>query len=263
MAHSFIAYVDESGDDGLQKFRQPGAAGGASRWLIISACIIRASRDLEAVRWRDEIRAKCGSAKKGRDIHFKDFNHSQRRAACQLLHRKALRFTSIIARKDVEEASAFQEKNQLYFYLTRYLVERISWFCRDMRPNVPEGDGTVKIVFSRRGGMSYGDFRVYLERLRANPPTSIHWPVIDIAAVDAQDHSRVAALQIADIGASAVGLAIEPDKFGNVEGVYIRELKEMMYQRRGQVMSYGVKFLPNIDRAGLTEDQLNNFSIFR
>jgi hypothetical protein len=32
MAHSFIAYVDESGDDGLPgHYRQAGARGGASK----------------------------------------------------------------------------------------------------------------------------------------------------------------------------------------------------------------------------------------
>ena len=47
--HSYIAYIDESGDDGLQRFREPGRQGGASKWLAISACILRATNDLEAV----------------------------------------------------------------------------------------------------------------------------------------------------------------------------------------------------------------------
>jgi hypothetical protein len=75
----------------------------------------------------------------------------------------------VIANKPVIPPGIYDEKNHLYFYLCRYLIERISWLCRDMRRNVPEGDGKVKIIFSRRGGMSYDDFRAYLERLRARP----------------------------------------------------------------------------------------------
>lgn len=63
MSHSYIAYIDESGDDGLDKFREPGAEGGASVWLAVTACIKRASIDLEAVGWRDEIVSQRWSRK--------------------------------------------------------------------------------------------------------------------------------------------------------------------------------------------------------
>ena len=100
--------------------------------------------------------------------------------------------------KNTPNAGTFTNKNQLYFYLTRYLIERVSWLCRDKRRSVQEGNGMAKITFSRRGGLSYDGFRDYLEHLKGNHETQIHWPVIDIQAVDAQDHSRLAALQIAD-----------------------------------------------------------------
>lgn len=49
MAHSFIAYIDESGDDGLPgRYREPGVQGGASHWLTIGAVVWRYSRDLDA-----------------------------------------------------------------------------------------------------------------------------------------------------------------------------------------------------------------------
>lgn len=57
MSHSFIAYIDESGDDGLARFREPGQQGGASNWLVISACVMRHAHHLSAVAWRDEISA--------------------------------------------------------------------------------------------------------------------------------------------------------------------------------------------------------------
>lgn len=170
---------------------------------------------------------------------------------------------SLLGLKNTPNAARFTQKNQLYFYLTRYLIERVSWLCRDKRPSVQEGNGMAKIVFSRRGGLSYDGFKGYLERLKANHETQIHWPVIDIEAVDAQDHSRVAGLQIADCGVSAVAAAIEPDPYGNVEHAYLHELAGNIYNRRGNFLSYGLKTLPTLDEAALSSAQASGFQRFR
>jgi hypothetical protein len=37
MPHSFLAFIDESGDDGFGNYREPGKSGGASHWLVLSA----------------------------------------------------------------------------------------------------------------------------------------------------------------------------------------------------------------------------------
>lgn len=262
MTHSFNVYIDESGDDGLSNFRQPGAGGGASHWLAIGACIVRSSRDLELVALRDKIKNECRPKTKGRAIHFKDMNHNQKKRSCQIISGEPLRFSVVLGLKNTEAAEKFVEKNQLYFYLTRYLIERVSWLCRDYRKTVKEGDGRAKLIFSRRGGLNYDAFKRYLEHLRTNVETEIHWPTIDIASVDAQDHSRRAGLQLADIGTSAVAAAIEHDKYGNVEDAYINEIRPNIYNRGGNYLSYGLKFLPKLQQAKLSEAQsraLGNF----
>ena len=192
MNHTYVAYVDESGDDGLEKYRIPGRSDGASTWLVISAMVFRANRDLEAVSWRDEINRLMPERTK-RTLHFVKLNHGQKLAAVKLLGEKPVRIISILGHKPSIPIGTYVNKNQLYFYLTRYLVERISWLCRDMRPRSPEGDGRVRITFSRRGGMSYLDFRNYLRRLKADASgdVSIHWPVIDIESVNAKRPFKV------------------------------------------------------------------------
>ncbi|MEQ9040496.1 MAG: DUF3800 domain-containing protein [Silicimonas sp.] len=263
MSHSFIAYVDESGDDGMGKFRAPGGGGGSSNWLVIGACIVRASRDLELVSLRDKIKAECAPNKPKRDIHFKDFNHNQKRRACQIIAGSPLRYTCVLGLKNTPEAMVFVNKNQLYFYLTRFLVERISWLCRDYRPTLKEGNGQVKIVFSRRGGLSYDGFKGYLRHLKENAETSVHWPVIDIESVEAMDHSRLAGLQIADCGVSAIAAAVEHDPYGNVEPSYASEIARNIYSRNGNYMSYGLKLLPSFDKAGFDQAQAAALGQFR
>lgn len=263
MTHSYVALIDESGDDGLGNFREPGQQGGSSSWLVISACLLRNSRELETVTWRDEIAALMPN-KKGRSIHFATLSHGQKLMAAQKLAQKPIRAVSIVANKRVIPDGIYREKNQLYFYMTRYLIERISWLCRDMRSRVPEGDGRVKIVFSRRGGMSYPDFRAYLLRLRAaeDRQINIHWPVIDIDAISARDHSTSASLQLADTIASAFASAFEPDMYGNCESRYAEALKRVVYERRGNYLSYGLKLVPRIEDIPLTEDQQRCINLF-
>lgn len=264
MTHSYLAFIDESGDDGLERFREPGARGGSSSWLILSACLFRQVHGLDAVAWRDEISAKMPE-KKSRALHFAELNHNQRVVAAQTIAAKPLRAVSILAAKRPIPKGTYTEKNQLYFYMARYLIERLSWLCRDLRPRVPEGDGRVAITFSRRGGMSYIAFREYLRRLKASndEEVKIHWPVIDIEGVDAKDHSSSASLQLVDAIACSFACAVEPNIYGNCEIRYADILKPVTYQRRGNYLSYGVKVVPKPENCGLTDEQKRLVDLFK
>lgn len=261
MPHSFIALIDESGDDGIGKFREPGQKGGQTSWLIISACVYRAVREKEVVGWRDAILDKIPE-KKGRILHFENLTHQQRVVAAQSVGRLPLRLMSVLSNKCTIEPGTYTQKNQLYFYLTRYLIERISWFCRDKGPASGE-TGQVKIIFSRRGGMSYPDFRDYLLRLQQDETVKIHWPVIDVDGISAEDHSRRAGLQIVDIVASSMAAGIEPDRFGNCETRYAENLRRVTYRRNKNYFSYGVKLVPKLSELPqLSEEQMRFINLF-
>lgn len=264
MTHSYLAFIDESGDDGLDKFREPGGRGGSSSWLILSACLFRQTHSLDAVKWRDEITSNF-TEKRKRDLHFAELKHEQRVVAASILGSKPIRALSVLAAKRPIPPDIYTEKNQLYFYMTRYLVERLSWLCRDLRPRVPEGDGRVAITFSRRGGMSYESFRDYLSKLKgdADSDIRIHWPVIDIEAVDARDHSGNASLQLVDTIASSFACAVEPNIYGNCETRYTEALKPVTYERNGNYLSYGVKFVPRPEGCSLSAEQLRLVDLFK
>lgn len=265
MAHSYIAYIDESGDDGLGgNYRQPGVRGGSSTWLTISASVWRYSLDTDALAWRNEIRARLSSQARTKPLHYTSLNHSQRVMAAQILAEKPIRSICVMSYKPLIPAEVYVEKNQLYFYMSRYLLERLSWLCRDMRRRVIEGDGRVKIVFSRRGGLSYSGFRDYLNLLRTSddPDIQIHWGVIDIDGIEAVDHSRRAGLQIADIIAASMTAALEPDVYGNCEKRYAEILKSRIYSRNGNYFSYGAKLVPRWEKLPLNRQQRDFVELF-
>lgn len=264
MAHSFIAYIDESGDDGLTgRFRRPGERGGSSHWLSIGAVVWRLSRDLDAVRWAQEILAQMPFRQR-RILHFADLDHAARIMAIQSVCARPMRLVCVIANKTVIPEGTYIRKNQLYHYMSRYLIERISWLCRDNRPSVPEGDGRVKIIFARRGGMSTDDFKAYLTLLRDvdDPEIRIHWPVVDIMGIEAHDQPARFGLQLADIAVSGLTWALEPDHFGNCEPRFARALKPIVYHRGNNYMSYGTKMVPPPDRLELTDQQQPFVEIF-
>jgi hypothetical protein len=265
MAHSFIAYIDEAGDDGMTgKYRVAGRRGGSSHWLTIGATVWRLSRDLDAVGWAKGIIAQMPEQRRNQPLHFKDMEHPQRVMAISALTNQPMRCLAVFANKPVIPEGMYPDKNQLYHYMCRYLIERLSWLCRDMRPSVPEGDGKVKIIFSRRRAMNYDDFQGYVQKLKDMNAQDIriHWPVIDIGGIEAHDHGTRFGLQIADLVVSGLSAALEPDLYGNVESRFAKMLRPHVYSRNGNYLSYGAKIVPSAESIPLNDQQREFLQIF-
>ena len=113
--------------------------------------------------------------------------------------------------------------------------------------------------------MSYDAFRAYMRHLQttSDQEVKIHWPVIDIDAVDARDHSGSASLQLADVIASSFAAGLEPNAYGNCEMRYSEILKSATYHRKRNFLSYGVKIVPKYEDCGLTDEQNKFVDLFK
>lgn len=235
---SFVVYIDESGDEGFRFDK------GSSEWMVLSATVFRQEEERQEVRLVREICDLFGrDASKG--LHFTNLRHPQRVAYVDRISKARVRCSSIAVRKpSLNEPEVFQAaKRRLYIYTVRYLVERVSWFCREMRKRDDPGDGTADITFSHRRGMSYEGIRSYLEGLKALR-TEIHWPAIAIERIRALPHKQRMGLQIADAVASSVFQALERNPFGHTEDRYVRILKPVIWRRKGKWRGYGLKIWP-------------------
>ena len=268
VAHRYNIYIDEAGDDGLTKFKQPRQQGGASHWLTIGACIVSAENDSKMVAWRDEIRAGLSPQKaQKRSIHFQDMNHNQRRFACQVLAGKHIGIIAALSNKRTlqdlpsDRFDVFKRKNQLYSYVTRYVLERASTICKRQAVRQGHDNCTARIVFSRRGGMQYDEFREYMTLIKEGREVIssrgvIDWDVIDPERIEAQDHGSRAGLQIADVVTSAIHLAVEPDGFGNYETSYADALrKRVLRGPDGIALDFGVVPMPKLSKSPLSAEQ--------
>jgi len=238
MSVSFVAYVDESGDEGFEFKR------GSSEWLVVSAAVFRKETEREEVKL---VREVCELLKKagGRALHFADLTHVQRVAYVERVSKAQMRCISVAVHKSsLNEPEVFQaEKRRLYVYAVRYLVERVSWFCREMRKRNDPGDGTAEIVFSHRRGMSYENIRVYLDMLKTRP-TQIHWNAIKTCQIRALPHEQRMGLQVADAVASSIFQGLEKNRFGHTEGRYATTLAPVIWRRKGKCRGYGLKIWP-------------------
>ena len=253
-ACSFIAYIDEAGDEGF-RFKEDPRGSGSSSWFILSALVVRAERDAELVSIGRELRSTLGW-KLNREFHFRKMSHDHRVVVVQRLSRCPVHAISVLVYKPlIQQPEKFQQGTRLYFYAVRFLLERISWLCRDRFNG--KGDKSAKLVFSNRATVSYSELCNYLRRLKSLSRTqqiSIEWDVIQPQLVAPRQSRSVVGLQLADVVAGSFFKGLEPTGYGLVEDRYARELRAVVYKRGGQQLGYGVKLWPQ-DAAGWISKQ--------
>lgn len=236
----FVVYIDESGDEGF-KFGADGT--GSSKWFVLSAAVVRAETEMEVVTLVDRVRATL-KMKPRAPLHFRKLNHSQRLPLMDEIGKARLRTVSILIHKpSIKDPTVFRDTHSFYRYASRFLLERVSWLCRDHKNAATD---TARLVFSNRSSMSYEDLRGYLRHMRANSTSldcRIEWDVIDPDNVIAIPHEQRMGLQIADAVASSMFCGVEPH-YGLTEPRYAQMLKPTIYAHRGKRLNYGLKTWP-------------------
>jgi len=246
MKSSFVAYIDESGDEGFV-FNPDGS--GSSRWFVLSAAVIRQANDLQMVSCLKNVREVLQKPAKT-PLHFVDLKHEQRVPYIRRVGDLPMRTVSVLVYKPlITEPEKFQNtKYLLYRYATRLLLERVSWLCRDTR-KPGEGDGFAEIIFSNRSNMSYDEIRDYLRLLLRQSEeiplkVQLDHAVIDPERIRSVEHSRLAGLQVADAVASGFHFALKVNRYGETEPSYLSHLKKTIYRHKGVAIGYGLKVWP-------------------
>lgn len=243
--YSFTAYMDESGECGFV-FKPDGT--GSSRWLILSAVVVRRKNEPKLVELIRAIRTKlCAQPRQA--LHFVKLDHGRRTAYARAIGEASfLRTISVLIHKpSLREPERFQaEKDLLHRYACRYLLERVSWLCEEHHIEA-EGTGLAEVIFSNRDQMSYEGLRDYLRLLRAGADPGAQpmaWKHLDPDHVRAVQHSQLAGLQLADAVASGLYAAVTPNRFGDTEDRYARHLQPTFRRHKGVVQGFGLKFWP-------------------
>src|ERR1035437_6150124 len=198
---SFVVCIDESGDQGL-KFN----TAGSTKWFVLSAVVGLHGRAEDMHGLVKRIKSEI-DWRKQQALHFKKVKADKRQRVIQGLvdGRDLFRAISVLVHKpSLTDPEAFSEKNRLYLYYTRYLLERVSWLCRDCREGREKrhGDGTARIIFSCMNEVSKARLEEYLQQLQ-EMDTAIEWGVLRKDQIETLSPGKHAGLQIADAVAGA------------------------------------------------------------
>lgn len=140
----------------------------------------------------------------------------------------------------ITQSKGMKEKDVLYFYSARLLLERLSWYARD------HGNGKAIPIFEYRSSTSYDKMREYLDQLRNwDPPSGIKISWDNLESVNFRIVPKRASrlMQASDSVCGALMDGLEYSGYGLIEPNYIISLKSHLYRRGGNLFSYGLKFL--------------------
>lgn len=116
----------------------------------------------------DTVRTVLGRKPEDREpLHFRKLKHEHRLPFLHHIVQTKIKTVGVLIHKpSIVNVESFQQRNRLYFYASRLLLERVSWYCKDHKTSHTTGDGSAEIIFSNRGGMKYEEFREYMEKLK-------------------------------------------------------------------------------------------------
>jgi len=212
---TFVAYIDESGDEGFR------LGAGSSAWFVLAGVVLRREKDRAVLAIVDEVRNRLNQDRKPqyripdkKPLHFRDLKHEQRKFFAARIALGDFRTVCVMVHKpDLTSPEKFTAQNRLYFYAVRLLVERVSWYCRDHRRRDDAGDGSVELVFSNRASLDYKGLAAYLKYLEDNKVAFDYRAdtnVVRPTQIATFTHGRRVGLQVADAVASGYFYAVEP-----------------------------------------------------
>jgi hypothetical protein len=257
--YSYVAFIDESGDDGISRV-SPIDPNGASEWFILAAVVVRAERQTETVGWVKNILADLKSPQR-RHLHFQPLESQRKAKVCAAIAKLPLRcFVFASNKKNMRgyrnpraEKIYSPARNWFYWWSTRLLLERVTEYCERRSIRDHQEPRKVRLEFSRRGGLYYSHFRVYLDWLKTQSRAEmlyisqgdLRWSVVDTKQVHAFDHTERAGLQIADAVAGAFFQGVTIDQWGACQPHYAISLEpRMAFDAHNRVYGYGFKLMP-------------------
>jgi hypothetical protein len=248
---------------------------GVSEWFILSAFVVSAAEEHNVGRWQRETLAAFGRTQRT-DLHFKDLNDRQRRAACLDLASRPCRLFAVMSNKknvqNYRNMRTLPERDWFYWWMLRLLLERVTLFChrhanaRSIEPR------TLKLVFSRNSRLNYARFKEYLGNLREQSRLGtmflktgdLKWDVIDLSLMETVGHKDEAGVQFADVVASAFYQAVSLENHQRrCSPEFAKLLQPRIFgTKNGQYLGFGIKPMPAPPKMGLQPAQREIFEFY-
>jgi len=284
-APAFIAFIDESGDPGLKLT--------ASNWFIPSAVLVRAENEHLLQGWIADIKKPMKNQKRA-DLHFTKLSLGMRKRASTMLGSYPVRCFTNISRKanmvnyrnlkaenrparrvyqDDDTWILKPENDWFQNWMTKVLVERVTWYCARRSTREYGEPRSAKIVIGSRDGFYIDSFIDYLKldkenELAGKDTLKFHpeWRVLDWEQIVEAPAASVPGLQLADIVCGAFSHAVDKKRYGVCDATYAKALSKVMARNaREEQADFGVTAWPRPLTKGnrpLDPDQLDIFRFY-
>jgi hypothetical protein len=268
MSCGFFLFIDEAGDEGLDRIR-PLNKDGASEYFVLCGLLIRATKYQELVQSFNKAKHAIGLTSDD-EIHFRDLDDDQKWIVLNALSQLKLGLVAIVSNKrnmlryrnsrceakNMEFVRGrYRPRRYNWFYnnLTRYLLERASAECRRWTLPAYGEIRSLRITFSMRKEFSYPQTGAYLLKLKTerrdrryfNNKGQIDWSVVDIKSIEGRRNRDEVGLQIADCAASAIYRSLDESWFGDCRPEYLELLSGKFIRKAVSPRDYGFKLLPD------------------
>jgi hypothetical protein len=252
----FIAYVDESGDEGM-KFEK-----GSPKWFVLSAVVVpNEPQSQQKLRQLiDEVRDTINQGRQEqhriphkKPLHFRDLKHDDRKFfSMKIGQLEEICTVSVLCHKPSLRS---QIQDRLYNYLLRFLVERVACYCYAQSGN-NQARPKLKLVLSNRGGLKQLEVNEYFRRVwyDENAKEIVVKQSAVLEDILVQSSGKAMGLQLADAVASSYFYSVEPNRYGMVETAYLRLIIPRAYRHNHRLIGDGVKLFPDDAQHQLPEE---------
>lgn len=236
MPSEFVAFVDEAGCSG-GKF-----GNGSSQFLVMGAVVVRRVNLDHTIALFAEARDERDKAGKA----FRKFARASDKDNFVLTRRlgqKPVRAAFVGFHKPSLEGTFIRDNHgNEYNYMTKFLLERISWIVRDAQS--AGGNHKADIVFSHQDMYPMTELASYIKKLKRGSGrynTRANWE--HLADIHDEPHRDEGNMHLADLAASSFHMALEPKQHGMTDERYLRNLLPRLYRGREE-KPFGMKIWP-------------------
>lgn len=171
MSYQYILYVDEAGDDKARNLK-PHYPDGNSEWLCLGGYVVRESVEAELEERRNALLREIGG-QDGGVLHYRNYKPRNRIKVCKKLATyRARAFVvcsfkeTMIGHSNPRAATAGGDERQiLYNFVTRLLLERVTEFVHNDAQKQGHKNPVLKIIMASRKGHHFGHFKEYVQTL--------------------------------------------------------------------------------------------------
>lgn len=217
----YNVYIDEAGDEGINK---------GSKYFILTAIIVKKDTDLITSKKVDEIKINLEMNIK-KQLHWKLIRgFPNKNMIMKTIKDLDIKIINVIV--DTKSIKLLPSKN-IYYLFSGYLYERICWYMKDV-------NGSANLFISSRGNLSKDKMTEYLEN---NNHKKFEINNSRFENIKIIPNERKKLLQLADCCSSSLFQALKYSD--DVHFNYIKEIKDKLYSKDKNVISYGLKLVPS------------------